>query len=102
MKKRNFISKVKCCMLIVHVRFSFLLKGLFLVLILFTLPQFEAKAEQAPLIAKNEVSAFAFDGFPVNVIVEGYNNFYIDAIYANRTFVWRSRRFYKLFRSIQI
>jgi len=83
MKKRNFISKVKCCMLIVHVRFSFLLKGLFLVLILFTLPEFEAKAHVDNFIAKNEVSAFAFDGFPVNVIVEGYNNFYIDAIYAN-------------------
>lgn len=70
-------------MLIVPVRFSFLLKGLFLVLILFTLPEFEAKAAQAPLIAKNEVSAFAFDGFPVNVIVEGYNSCCVDAIYAN-------------------
>ncbi|MDP3441418.1 MAG: hypothetical protein Q8T08_01025, partial [Ignavibacteria bacterium] len=83
MKKCNFISKVKCCMLIVHVRFSFLLKGLFLVLILCTLPEFEVKAAQATLIDENDVPAFSFDGFYVNVIVEEYRNFYVDAIYAN-------------------
>ena len=82
MKKCNFISKVKCCMLIVHVRFSFLLKGLFLVLILFTLPEFEAKAKDN-FIDEKGVPSIVYDGFPVHVIVEGYRNFYVDAIYAN-------------------
>ena len=70
-------------MLIVHVRFSFLLKGLFLVLILFTLPEFEAKARDNFIDEKGVILPLVYDGFSVHVIVEGYGIFDVDAIYAN-------------------
>ena len=70
-------------MLIVYVRFIFLLKRLFLICILFTLTEAEVKAAQDGLIGDADVPAFAFDGFPVHVIVEGYSSFYVDAVYGN-------------------
>jgi hypothetical protein len=88
MEKHDYIGNIIVyTMLIVQVRFSLLLKGLFLFLILSTLIQFEVKAQDS-FIDENAVSAFAYDEIPVLVIVEGYKNFYVDALYANNDFLY--------------
>src|SRR5660397_48614 len=88
MGKRIFISKAKCWMRIVRVRFLFLLKRLFLIMLLITLTELEVKAAPAALVEGIDVPAFTFEGFPVQVIVQGYSSFYVDAIYANNELLY--------------
>lgn len=83
MKKTNYIGMfIECCMLMVHIRFSLLLKGSFLLFLLCALPELEVKAQDSFVDDKAETS-FMYDEIPVLVIVEGYKNFTVDAIYAN-------------------
>ena len=83
MRNNNYISNVAAnCMLVVHGGFSFWVKGVFLLFILFTIPESVVKAADH-YIGEKEVTPFVYDEIPVHVIVEGYNNFYVDAIYTN-------------------
>ena len=75
MKKHNYIGRVlEYLMIIVNVRFSLLLKGLFLFLIVYTSIQIEVEAQDS-FNDEAEVTSFAYDEIPVLVIVEGYKNF---------------------------
>ena len=88
MKKNNYFSNVKAdCMLIVHLRFSSLLKALFLLFLLFTIPESGIKAADHT-IGDEEVLPLVFDEIPVRVIVEGYKNFYVDAIYTKNKLLY--------------
>ena len=88
MKKHNYIGRVlEYLMIIVNVRLSLLLKGLFLFLILYSSIQFEVKAQDS-FSDEKEVTSFAYDEIPVLVIVEGYENFYVDALYANNDLLY--------------
>ncbi len=77
MENLNCIGKVKCCMQIVRVKFSFFLKGLFLIFILCTFFKLEVQAQNTD---EKKRLPFIYDEIPVHVIVEGYNNFSVDAI----------------------
>jgi hypothetical protein len=70
-------------MQIVHVRPFFLFKGLFLLFILCALTDFEVKAAPTAIIEGVKVPALTYDEFPVCVIVEGSNSFFVDALFAN-------------------
>ena len=98
MEKDNYIGKIKCCMLIVHNRFPFLLKGLFL-LILGGLPEFGLKA-QDNFSAKKEVPLSAYDEMPIHVIVEGLGAFYTDVIYTDTDLLYVNME--DLFRMLKI
>jgi hypothetical protein len=88
MKKRNCIGiGIVYRMLIVNVRFSLLLKVMSPLLILYTLPPFGIKAQDS-FIDEDAIYAFAYDEIPVLVMVEGYKNFYVDAIYANNDLLY--------------
>src|SRR5665647_546113 len=99
MGKRIFISKVKCCMRIMHVRCSVLLSCLITMLLLCAL-FLGVKAAPVTLTEGEEVSSFAFDEFPVHVIAEGYSNFYVDAIYGNDGLLYVNIE--NLFKSLSI
>src|SRR5665648_528930 len=100
MGRRIFISKVKCCMRIVHVRCSVLLSCFIGILLLGVLSSLEVKAAPVTLTEGEEVSSFAFDEFPVHVIAEGYSNFYVDAIYGNDGLLYVNIE--NLFKSLSI
>ncbi len=88
MKKHNCIGMVmNYTMLIVKVRFIILLKGLFLFLILYTSIQVEVKAQDI-FVDEKDIFSFAYDDIPVLVIVEGYTNFYVEALYANNDLLY--------------
>jgi hypothetical protein len=88
MKKHNYIGRVlEYLMIIVKVRFSLLLKDLFLFLILYASIEVEAKAQDS-YSDEAEVTSFVYDEFPVLVMVEGYRNFYVDALYANNNLLY--------------
>ena len=74
-------------MLIVHVRFPYLLKGLLLISIICALTEFDLKGH-VNFIDEKEGPPFAYDEIPVRVMVEGYRTFYVDAIYANNDLLY--------------
>ena len=100
MKNNNYIGNVAAdCMLIVHAWFSWLVKGLFLLFILFTLPLSPIRAAGL-YTGEEEITPFVYDEIPVHVIVEGYNNFYVDAIYTNNKLLYINIE--ELFKTINI
>jgi hypothetical protein len=74
-------------MIIAKVRYLFFPKTLlfFVLLVFFSL--FQGNAQDSFLDDK-AVSSFAYDEIPVMVMVEGYPNFYVDAIYANNDLLY--------------
>lgn len=83
MKKRYYIGRViKRRMLSVYVRFSFLLKGLFLISIFYNLPGFEIMARNI-FINENEESSIIYDVVPVNITVVGVGEFNLDVLYTD-------------------
>lgn len=100
MKKNNYIGRfIGYTMLIVRFRFSFLPKGLLLTFIIGLLSEGEVKGQ---LIFKNENEdpLFSYDEVPVLVTIEGYGNFYIDAIYTNNNLLYINIE--NLFTTLQI
>jgi hypothetical protein len=99
MKRTNCIGKiVGYRMLIVQVSFS-LFKGLFLMLILYALTELKAMA-QGNIIENKEAVSFSYEEVPVLVIVEGYENFYLNALYGNDNLLYVNVE--ELFRSLEI
>jgi hypothetical protein len=86
-------------MLIVRFIFNFLLKGLILVFILGVLAEGEAKG-QLSFKKENEDPFFSYDEIPVLVRIEGYGNFYIDAIYTKTNLLYVNVE--NLFTTLQI
>ena len=80
-------------------RFSFLLKSSFLLLLLYTLLESEVNCQGYSSAGKEGVP-FSYDEIPVLVIVEGYNNFYLNALYANNDLLYVNVE--ELFRSLKI
>lgn len=74
-------------MLIDHVRFSFLLKASFLLLIACTLPEYKGIA-QAAFIDEKKDPPFGYDETLMLIIVEGYNNFYSYVLYTNNDLLY--------------
>ena len=70
-------------MQIVHFSFSFVHKGLLLLLLLFAFPEFQAKAGDN-IIDDNGDPPSGYDALNVNVLVAGYGDFYVDAVYTNK------------------
>lgn len=100
MKHANYIGKViEYTMLIVQTRYCFLLKGLILAFILIILAEGEVKGQDI-YRDENEVPAFSYDEIPVLVRIEGYGNFYIDAIYAKNDLLYVNIS--ELFKLLQI
>ena len=71
----------------VHGRFSLLLKGSLLAIILCSFSAFNVKA-QYKYTGEKEVIPFVYDEIPVLVIIEGYKNFYVDVIYTNNDLLY--------------
>ena len=70
-------------MQIVHVRLSFVIKGLLLLFLLFGLPELQAKAVENIIAEKGDLP-LQYDALNVNVLVAGYGDFYVDAVYSNK------------------
>ena len=70
-------------MLIVHVRSSLLLKGLFLAFILVTLAESDAKSQYKFPDDEEKKIGTTYDAFSVNVVIQGYKNLSVEAIYSN-------------------
>jgi hypothetical protein len=87
MKKCNDIGILKeYLMTIARVSFSYWSAIFFFFLVLCT-SQLESNAQEGASI-EAEFPAFAYDEFPVLVIVAGYENFYTDALYANNDLLY--------------
>ncbi len=87
-ERRNYIGKVmEFLMKIVKVRDLFFPKALVLLFLLFSFTRFQVNAQDSYLDEKT-VSSFAYDEIPVMVMVEGYQNFYVNAIYANNDLLY--------------
>jgi hypothetical protein len=69
-------------MTIVKVGLSLLTRVVASFLLLFSLTSIQLTAQDS-FLDDNSVSSFAYDEIPVLFIVEGYQSFYVDAIYAN-------------------
>ena len=88
MKSTDCIGKVSEYRLLIGlVRFSFILKVIFLLLTVRTLSESDVKA-QAMFIAEKKESPFVYDETPVRVIVEGYKNFYIYVLYSEKGLIY--------------
>ena len=88
MKNHNYTGRIiRYRLLIEHVRFPFLLKALFLLIIACSLPESEIKA-QASFIDGKKDPPFVYDETPVLVIVEGYKNFYLYVLYTNNDLLY--------------
>jgi hypothetical protein len=70
-------------MLIMHAGFLFSVKGLLWLILLLIIPQLTLKAG-ATYPEDKEVSPVAYDEIPVHVSIEGYKDFYVDAIYTKK------------------
>ena len=86
-------------MLSVQVRFSLLLKALFLLLILAASSEFDVEAQEVPIDNKKD-SSFVYDEFPVLFLVEGYGSFYLDVIYSNKGLLYVNVE--ELFKTLNI
>ncbi len=80
------IGKTKGCMQVLHPGFSFLKKGLFLLILYTFLQGFEVNAQ----IKTNPVNQapLAYDEIPVHVLIEGVGSFYVDAFYTNTNYLY--------------
>jgi hypothetical protein len=70
-------------MLIMHTGFLFSVKGLLWLILLLIIYQLTLKAG-ASYPEDKEVSPVAYDEIPVHVSIEGYKDFYVDAIYTKK------------------
>jgi len=88
MKRCKYIgNETKSSKLICPWTFPLLPKWLLLLFILYTLPEFDIRA-QATIGDPTVISVFAYDEIPVRVMVEGLRIFYIDAIYGNNKILY--------------
>jgi hypothetical protein len=88
MKNNNYNGKIIAyCMLIVHFRFSVLVRGFLLILLLCAVLELNANAK-VKVTGEDESIVMVFDEIPIRVIVEGYKNFYVDAIYSNNKLLY--------------
>ncbi len=100
MKKCNYISRVIAyCMLIVHFRLALVVKGFLLIGLLTAFYRINVKAAGNP-IGDEDNTPLVYDEIPVRVIVEGYKNFYVDAIYTNNKLLFVNVE--DLFRMLEI
>ena len=76
-------------LLIWQLKRSYLLKILFLLLLICTLSECEVKA-QAIFIDEKKEAVFAYDETPVRVMVAGYKDFFIYVLYTNKDQVYVS------------
>jgi hypothetical protein len=74
-------------MMIAKVRHLFLVKALVLSILLASVSRLEGNAQDS-FTDDKAGSSFAYDEIPVMVMVEGYQNFYVDAIYANNDLLY--------------
>ena len=72
---------------IVKVNSLYALKLLFLLLLSFTFPEYDIKAQEVVAETKRD-SLFIYDEFPVMVIVEGYGSFYLYVLYSNNDLLY--------------
>ncbi|MFO8021680.1 MAG: SPOR domain-containing protein [Perlabentimonas sp.] len=87
-KLLNIGNRLTCRNLIVnHLVPGYVTKYLFLIffIALFLSPKAFAQYMYAE---EEEIGSFAYDGVPVLVIVEGYESFYVDALYANNDMLY--------------
>ncbi len=75
------------------------IKGLFLILLFSFIFVFEGRA-QLKFVPEKEIPSFVYDEIPVNVMVEGYQNFDLDVIYTNTDLLYVNIE--ELFRTLQI
>lgn len=81
MKKLNYTGRtIKCCTPVVNVGLSLMIKCLFIFSILYTLSESGLTAQDNSAQEKNNPS-LVYDEIPVNVIVDGVGNFYLDVLY---------------------
>jgi len=74
----NIVSR----MCFAHTRFYFLVKRFFLSILFLTVLMLQVKAGKICFIEK-EAPGIVYEEIPVNVRIEGYKNFYLDAIYSS-------------------
>ncbi len=74
-------------MQILHFKINDAFKFLLLLIIFISSLQFEAKADKIPIDSK-EAASMLYDETPVQVTVEGINNFYTDIIYTNNNLLY--------------
>lgn len=98
-KPNNLEGFLIYIIIIVHIRFSFILRYLFLFLIFIAISQLDTKAQDSFSEETTEL-AFAFDDIPVLVMLEGYPNFYLDVIYGNNNVLYVNVQ--ELFFALQI
>lgn len=99
MNKDSYFGIVKNRISIVNVKFSVLVRGLVLFFLLCALFECEVKS-QVNYIVKKDVTPLGYDDFPVNVIVEGFGNFYLNIIYTNNNVVYINIE--ELFKTLNI
>ena len=86
MKKNNYIGNiVRYCMLIVHIRYALLLKCV--LIILCVLSELNVIAADDIIVDKGGVE-IVYDEIPVRVMVQGFENFYLDAIYTDKKILY--------------
>ena len=99
MKVDNYFGLVLIrCMSLMQCRFSFLFKISALLLLFGILAVNQVKADKNP--DEEIVTPLAYDEFPVQVIVNGYDNFYVDVIFTNKKVLFVNVE--DLFRTLNI
>jgi hypothetical protein len=86
-------------MFIVHARFMVLIKSLFLLIFFFTLSGITLQAA-GTYPDEKDVSPLVYDEIPVHVSIDGYKDFYIDAIYTKDKLLYLNVE--DLFRTLSI
>lgn len=77
----NINHRTESCMRLAHVRFILAVKRFFLSVLFLAVALFEAKAGDIGFVEK-EAPGIVYEEIPVNVRIEGFKNFYVDAIYS--------------------
>ena len=88
MKRPSYIGKeINHRMFAAKVTFPLLIKGFLLFLIFCALPIAELRGQEIP-VKEVEAPMMDYDEIPIHVIVQGYSNFFVYAIYTNQKLLY--------------